>query len=263
MTNDFSFLHVEEKNFFRMSEQQKNSLKKKMFSTSTSDPLRHGVTENEELATRNCLSIAAENAHIIDIPFPVLKGIFSKAATTCNDPSAVWKLVPSSEGSDPSAPVRFMVHSRSSRDPRSVLVFFKTGKVQCDKGCANWATYSMCSHTLAAAEKTGALREFLNWFKTKKRSPNLSAIANVNMPKNAGQKVGTRKRKGGSNKPSTEGRHVVGSRVWQPSFMPFSNTISSGHAVPETSDQGGKDGRPLVCNRVLQPSFAPVSNAIS
>ena len=45
--------------------------------------------------------------------------------------------------------------------------------------------------------------------------------------------------------------------------MPFSNTISPGHAVPETSDQGGKDGRPLVCNRVLQPSFAPVSNAIS
>ena len=71
---------------------------------------------------------------------------------------------------------------------------------------------------------------------------------------------GTRKRKGGSNKPSIEGRHVVRSRVLQPSFMPLSNTISSGHAVPETSDQGGKEGRPLVCNRVLQPSFAPVSS---
>ena len=42
----------------------------------------------------------------------------------------------------------------------------------------------MCSHTLAAAEKTGVLKEFLNWLKSKKRSPNLSGIANVNMPKN-------------------------------------------------------------------------------
>lgn len=42
----------------------------------------------------------------------------------------------------------------------------------------------MCSHTLAAAEKTGVLKEFLNCLKSKKRSPNLSAIANVNMPKN-------------------------------------------------------------------------------
>ena len=83
------------------------------------------------------------------------------------------------------------------------------------------------------------------------------------MPKNAGQKVGRRKRKGGSNNPSTEGRHIVRSRVMQPSLMPFSNTISSGHAVPETSDQGGKEGRPLFCNRVLQPSFGPVYNAIS
>ena len=74
---------------------------------------------------------------------------------------------------------------------------------------------------------------------------------------------GTRKRKGGSNKPSTERRHVVRSRVLQPSFMPLSNTISSGHAVPETSDQGGKEGRPLVCNRVVQPSFAPVSSCAS
>ena len=86
-----------------------------------------------------------------------------------------------------------MVHSRSSRDPHSVHVYHKTGKVQCDKACANWATYGMSSHTLAAAEKMGILKEFLNWFKGKSRSPNLSSIANVNMPKNAGQKGGTRK----------------------------------------------------------------------
>ena len=225
------------------------------------DPLRHGVTGEVGLVILKCLSITVENAHIIDIPFPVLEGMFSKAATTVDDQSALWK-VPSDGGSDYSVPVRVMVHSRSSRDPHSVQVYLKTGKVQCDKGCTIWATYGMCSHTLAAAEKMGVLKEFLNWFKGKRRSPNLSAIANVNMPKNAGQKVGTRKRKGGSNKTLTERRQVVRSRVLQPALEPFSNTVSSNPTVPGTSDQS-KEGRPLVCNQVWQPSFASVSNAVT
>ena len=53
-----------------------------------SDPLRHGVTGEVGLATKKCLSITVENAHIIDIPFPVLEGMFSKAATTVDDQSA-------------------------------------------------------------------------------------------------------------------------------------------------------------------------------
>ena len=101
LTNEFSFLGVEEKNFFRMSEQQKNSLKKKLFSASMSDPFRREVTEEQKHAMEKCLSIAAENAHIIDIPFPALKGMFDKAATTVHDQSAVWK-VPPSEGNAPS-----------------------------------------------------------------------------------------------------------------------------------------------------------------
>lgn len=166
--------------------------------------------------------------------------MFSKAAKAVDDQSTLWK-VPSDEGSDRSAPVRILVHSRSSRDSHSVQVYLKTGKVQCDKGCANWATYSMCSHTLAAAEKMGVLKEFLNWFKGKKRSPNLSAIANVNMPKNAGQKVGTRKRKSGNNKTLTEGRQTVRSRVLQPALAPLSHTICSNPTVPNNgSKQGGK-----------------------
>ena len=78
-----------------------------------SDPFRRGVTEQQRQATEKCLSIAAENAHIIEISFLELKGMLNKAAMTVNDQSAVWK-VPPSEGSDPSAPVCVMVHSRSS-----------------------------------------------------------------------------------------------------------------------------------------------------
>ena len=183
LTEDFSFLAINEKDFFRMSEKQRVSLKKKFFSTSMSDPSRQGVTREKEVATEKILSITAENAQIIEIPYPVLKRMFSKASTTVNDPSALWK-VPTSGGGDPPCPVRFMVRSQTSLDPHTVFIYPKTGKVQCDKGCVNWATYNMCSHTLAAAEKMGTLKEFLKWFKTKNRSPNLSAIANLNMPKN-------------------------------------------------------------------------------
>ena len=139
----------------------------------------------------------------------------------------------------------------------------RTSKSQTSK---TWTSKSRTSKTPTSKSRTSKTRTSKSrtsktrTSKTKKRSPNLSAIANVNMPKNAVQKVGTRKQKGGNNKLSTEGRQVVRSRVLQPSFMRLSNTTSSGHAVPETPEQGGKEGRPLVCNRVLQPSFAPVSS---
>ena len=102
------------------------------------------------------------------------------------------------------ATIRFMVHSTSSRGPHQVQVNVATGKVQCDKECVDWTTYNMCSHTLAGAEAIGSLKEFLHWFRRRKWSPSLSAISNLNMHKKAGQKVGTRKRKGTSNKPSTD-----------------------------------------------------------
>ena len=119
----------------------------------------------------------------------------------------------------------------------TVFIYPKTGKVQCDKGCVNWATYTMCSHTLAAAEKMGTLKEFLNWFKTKNHLPNLAAIANVNMPKNSGQKVGTRKRKGGSNKPSTVERNVFCNRVLQSTVVPTSGSSPCPSVFPYVSDQ--------------------------
>ena len=90
----------------------------------------------------------------------------------------------------------------------------------------------MCSHTLAGAEAAGSLKEFLHWFRGRKWSPSISAISNLNMPKNAGQKVGTRKRKGTSNKPSTQGRPIVCSRVLQPKNCVASTNVSVNHVVP-------------------------------
>ena len=225
LTDAYSHLGVEEKDFFRMSDLQKKALKKKFFSTSMSDA-RNDLKPEERSTncnTEHSLTVSPEKAQIIEIPFPVLKGMFNKAATMIKDGSSVWK-VPG-ESSEPT--VRFMTHSKSSRDPRQVEVNLKTGKAQCDKGCISWATYGMCSHTLAAAETAGSLKQFLQWFKGRKRTANLSAISNLNMPKNSGQKVGTRKRKGASNKPPSEGRAPSCSRVLQPSTGAESNVSAN------------------------------------
>ena len=233
LTDAFSHLGVEEQDFFRMSDQQKKALKKKFFSVSMSDVRKDLKQQERSSNTENSLSIAPEKAQIIAIPFPVLKGMFAKAATLVKDGSAVWK-VPNTRGE---ATIRFMVHSTSSRDPHQVQVNVATGKVQCDKVCVNWTTYSMCSHTLAGAEAAGSLKEFLHWFRGRKRSPSISAISNLNMPKNAGQKVGTRKRKGTSNKPSTEGRPIVCSRVLQPINCVASTNVSANPVVPGHSPE--------------------------
>ncbi len=165
--------------------------------------------------TRN-LSITAEKSEIIDIPFPTLEGMFKKAADTTNDESLMWKIpAPKETNSIPLAQTTFLVHSKSSRDPHKVTVS-KNGKVQCDKACVNWCTYSLCSHSLAVAEKNGLLKAFLALFKSSKRSPNVTRLVNVNMPNNAGQKSGTRKRKGAANKSPQHGKTVIFSRILQP-----------------------------------------------
>lgn len=96
--------------------------------------------------------------------------------------------------------------------------------------CVLWST----AKRQEIPETADSLKEFLHWFKGRKCSPRLSAISNLNMPKNSGQKGGTRRRKGASNKSSTEGRPTVCSRVLQPSNNAVANVPAS-HVVPDHS----------------------------
>ena len=193
LIEEFSFLQVEESNFYAMTDLQKKSLKKK-FSIK--------ITETEEVPCTNqtqSLSVSPEDAQIIDIPFPLLKGMFDKAATLVGNQLHIWKM-PTNSNCQPI----FMVPSTSSENAHKVVVFPEGGKVTCDQACVNWCTYSLCFHTVAVAETMKRLKEFLNWFKKLKHSPNPTSLANINMPKNKGCKCGTRKRKGAPNTKPTE-----------------------------------------------------------
>ena len=207
ITDEFSFLEVEEQTFYSMTDTQKKSLKKKFFSmkmTETSRPPATGPITTQHMSVR------AEDAQIIDIPFPILKRIFDKAAFLSSEPSYVMKM-PTSSNDHPT----FMVHSSSSENPHKVLAFPESGKFSCDQSCTGWKLYSLCSHTVAVAETLKLLKEFLKWFKKRKKPPNLTTLANINMPQNKGSKRGTRKRKGAANKLPTDGLTVLSKRLTQ------------------------------------------------
>ena len=117
LTEEFSFLQVEEKNFFRMSDRQKTATKKQFLSVSMSESRRRA----EEALNTKRLSITAENSGIIEIPFPTLEGMFKKAADTTNDESLKIP-APEDANSGSSSKSTFLVHSKSSHEPHRVTV---------------------------------------------------------------------------------------------------------------------------------------------
>jgi hypothetical protein len=210
------------------------------------------MTETSTPATRSittqCLSVRAEDAQIIDIPFPILKRIFDKAAFLSSEPMYVIK-VPTSSNDRPT----FMVNSTSSENPNKVVAFPGSGKVSCDQSCTGWKLYSMCSHTVAVAETLKLLKAFLKWFKERKKSTNLTTLANINMPQNKGSKRGTRNRKGAVNKQPTEGLTVLSKRLTQP-------IVTSYQSQPEIPPSNFQNQlRAPLASPVLQYDTLPTS----
>ena len=216
LADAFSFLRVKEDNFYRMSDPQKRARKKEFLTVSVSEPRRR-----EDQALNTELSVTLKKSGIISVPFPVLEAMFNKAATYVQKGNMAWK-VPNDENNPHIS--TFMVHSKSSSNPHKVILTKKSNRVQCDKACVNWSTYNLCSHCLMVAEISGILKSFIQWFNSRKRSPNLTALVNVNMPKNAGEKTGSKKRKGKANKSPSTGKAVVAQRLPTSSHDAFIST---------------------------------------
>ena len=56
----------------------------------------------------------------------------------------------------------------------------------CDNNCRQFKGFSICSHTVAAAQDGGNLKQFLNWYVDTKCGANLTNIAIANLPQGAG-----------------------------------------------------------------------------
>ncbi len=132
-----------------------------------------------------------------------LRGIWTKARSLVSD-QTLMAPVPGCKST-----YHRMVASKTGDCPHMVTTPAKfTGQFKCDGKCAMYATYKVCSHTVAAAEVGGKLSEFLQWLIKQQVSPNLTTLSMVGIPKGAGQKGGvpknTRKRKRASTAPAIQ-----------------------------------------------------------
>ena len=71
--------------------------------------------------------------------------------------------------------------------PEKLHVVSDSGKMTCD--CLNYKAKSLCSHTLAVAEKSGNLVHLLEWYSCTNQSANLWSLArSLDAPKRPGAK---------------------------------------------------------------------------
>ena len=59
----------------------------------------------------------------------------------------------------------------------------KKGGIACDEGCVAWKSQRFCPHTLAVAEETSGLDEFLAWYRKLKVTGNYTAVICITSPR--------------------------------------------------------------------------------
>ena len=68
-----------------------------------------------------------------------------------------------------------------------VVTTLASGEIKCS-GCPQFNHLSICSHSIAIAEKESILRKFLSWYTNIKPKSNFSQAANKGMPDGRGKK---------------------------------------------------------------------------
>ena len=91
-------------------------------------------------------------------------------------------------GTSSSVTTCYVVGSTSSDRPHIVKHSSKSGQFSCEPSCAMWQSSKIYSHCVAAAQFSGNLEKFVEWYKASKSKPNLSKLAKVDMPKGTGRK---------------------------------------------------------------------------
>ena len=185
----YSEYKLDEVRYYQMTKAQKEKLERRFFTAEVKSDEDSRGCDSENFTS---LSIKIEKSGINSVPFQILKQMYSKATTLKTSSEAIVKApIPNSD-------IYYVSSTTNSQMPHMVNVK-STGAVDCDKNCMHFVTFKICSHVLAVADRNGVLQRFLNFYNKKKISPNLSALANANLPDTRGKKPtkSTQKRKGG------------------------------------------------------------------
>ena len=116
---------------------------------------------------------------IQSVPVEELKHIWTKAEKLLRDGNSIVSCPGYQRG--------FAVASSHDPSKPHVVTPLASGEVKCS-GCPQFNRLSICSHSIAIAEKVSILRKFLSWYTNIKPKPNFSQAANQGMPDGRGKK---------------------------------------------------------------------------
>ena len=158
--------------YFKMNERQKDAVKKHFFNCFLTDEQFRNTSMDHITGEECSLSIPVMDFKVLSTPFPVLEKMYKNAASLLKSETTIVRspsFQPTSNSIGQNV-VWLVASTVATRKPHSVTVG-ETGRVVCDKACVGWAQYSVCCHIIAAAEKCGILKTFLEWLKKKQKNP--------------------------------------------------------------------------------------------
>ena len=186
------------------------------------------------------------------LPQNVLEGIWNKAAELLKSEGAIV----SAPGMGSSAK---FVKSYSGRRPH-LVVAKKGGAFTCNTDCPNWKGMGICSHSVAVAELSGQLPEFVAYYKRNKRIPSLTKMAVATMPKGRGRKGGEQPQKR-RRVVQTETRVENPTMEETPTSPPNLQTQPTGVTAPQSDNSNSPNfppSQPALTN-VTGPAFPVLS----
>ena len=119
------------------------------------------------------------------IPLATISGIWEKAGEIATNFDAIT-----------TAPVdgnARMVKSRSNPLRPHLVQILAGGKIVCDENCPMWTSLKICSHCVAVAHSMGCTSDYVKWFLSNAKMPNLTRLTTTQVPQGVGKKPSHRR----------------------------------------------------------------------
>jgi len=198
LSSDFLSFEVPQNTWFKMStKQREHHLYKFREARMTAVPPEQEASKpndpTERQLTANKLSINLDDEGVISAPEEILNAITRRAEELLSNPQSIVSAPGSTDNRT------YIVESKISSKAHFVSLA-KNGKTTCED-CPGWKSLKVCSHGVAAAEKSGRLFQYVKWLKEKGPSRmNITSYVTCDSGKGTGkmgEKPSTARRKGG------------------------------------------------------------------
>ena len=165
------------------------------------------------------------------MPLEELKLIWTKAVDLLSSPDD--SIVPC-----PGFQSGFAVASAQDPAKPHIVIPLASGEVRC-RGCPQYDRLSICSHTVAVAEKKSILWKFLAWYTKNRDKPNFSQAANQGMPDGRGKK--------GERAPRKQRSKKQGQNPLPTDFVDRLHTVTANTVQPRSAMVQSASIMPLSC----------------